>query len=464
MLSEVGQNLVRATSGVEALRRLLEQDFARALLDIQTPGMDGFQTAALIRARERSRHMPMIFLTAYDKSDDQISQGYELGAVDFLFKPIVPAILRAKVRAFVDLSRKTEEVKRHALLLREVEQREHDRRLQEATQRGEAERLREEMSKERRLAEALAHTVAERQRAEAALQASDDRLRFLSEMANRLMVGERPTELLRLEAYSGVEPAEAVHLLRLPQAKGPVVQSALDAIDRQVGHMVRLVDDLLDLSRINTGKVELRKERVSLGTIIDHAVQTSAPLMQKLQHEFVVSMPPDALWLIADRTADRSQGGHGIGLTPVRSMVEMHGGSVSAHSERRGSEFVVRLPIVDARSMPPPPPHPPALEPSARALRVIRRRPRDDAGLPPAVRARGDRGGGRPQRGGCVDRRAPGRSAGGHRLARPRRLPDAQPRCASARPARRRCSSPSTATAGRKTASGPSRRASATTS
>ncbi|MDB4929387.1 MAG: Chemotaxis protein methyltransferase CheR [Myxococcaceae bacterium] len=598
-LGDLGQNLVRATSGVEALRRLLEQDFALALLDIQMPELDGFQTAALIRARERSRHMPIIFLTAYNKSDAQISQGYELGAVDFLFKPIVPTILRAKVQAFVDLSRKTEEVKRQARLLREVELRESERRLQEAAQRWEADRLREEMIKERRLAETLARTVAERERAEVALQASNDRLRFLSEMANRLLVGERPKELLhslyrdlsahlhlevyfnyllahdgrtlRLEAFSGVDAetaatlgtvqlgeslvgtvaltrrpliaedvqssddtalatvrklgitshacfpliaqdrllgtlsfgtrgrsafapddiavmqvvtdqvavslerarlieelslrnfdladadrrkdeflamlahelrnpmapiVNAVHLLRLPQATGPVVQRALDAIDRQVGHMVRLVDDLLDLSRINTGKVELRKERVTLATVIEHAVQTSAPLMQKHRHEFVLSMPPDEIQLIADRTrltqvianllnnaakysppggridligardgdevvitvrdrgigirpemldsvfglfvqsdrtADRSQGGLGIGLTLVKSLVEMHGGSVSAHSEGlgHGSEFVVRLPLIESRSIPPPPP--PPLEPSTggRALHVM---------------------------------------------------------------------------------------------
>jgi signal transduction histidine kinase/DNA-binding response OmpR family regulator len=599
MLSDLGQNLVRAHSGVDALRRLLEGDFALALLNIQMPDLDGFQTAELIRSRERSRHMPIIFLTAHNRSDDQISKAYELGAVDILFKPIVPAILRAKVQAFVELSRKTEEMKRQAQLLREATQREHERRLEEASQRWEAERLREEMVKERRLTETLARTVAERERAEAALQSSNDRLRFLSEMANRLLVGERPKELLhslyrdlsghlnlevyfnyllqpdghtlRLEDFSGVDDGaaqalhlvqlgeglpgtvaqtrrslivehvhesddptvagirrlgltahacfplvaqgrllgtlafgtrqraaflpddiavmqvvcdqvavslerarlieelslrnydladadrrkdeflamlahelrnpmapivNAVHLLRLPQATGPVVQRALDAIDRQVGHMVRLVDDLLDLSRINTGKVELRKERVSLSTIIEHAVQTSAPLVQKQKHEFVLSMPPEEIRLIADRTrltqvvsnllnnaakysppggridlvvvregqevvitvrdrgigirpemldsvfglfvqsdrtADRSQGGLGIGLTLVRSLVEMHGGTVVAHSEGlgRGSEFIVRLPIIDTRTIPPPPPEPPRAEGRQHGMKVM---------------------------------------------------------------------------------------------
>jgi PAS domain S-box-containing protein len=131
MLESLGQNVVHASSGTEALERLLERDFALTLLDIQMPGLDGFQTAQLIRARERSKHMPIIFLTAYSKDDAQISQGYELGAVDFLFKPVMPFILRAKVQAFVDLYQKTREIKRQAVLLCEIEHREDSRRLRE---------------------------------------------------------------------------------------------------------------------------------------------------------------------------------------------------------------------------------------------------------------------------------------------------------------------------------------------
>ena len=131
MLESLGQNVVRAGSGEEALGHLLERDFALTLLDIQMPGLDGFQTAQLIRARDRSRHMPIIFLTAFSGDDAQISQGYELGAVDFLFKPVSPLILRAKVQAFVDLHQKTLEIKRQAVLLCEVEHREDSRRLRE---------------------------------------------------------------------------------------------------------------------------------------------------------------------------------------------------------------------------------------------------------------------------------------------------------------------------------------------
>src|SRR5579864_8012394 len=109
-LGGLGQELVLAQSGTEALRYLLDNDFAVILLDVKMPEMDGFQTAELIRGRKRSRNTPILFLTAY-KSDEHLFRGYYLGAVDFLFKPIVPEILRSKVAVFVELSR-------HAALLR----------------------------------------------------------------------------------------------------------------------------------------------------------------------------------------------------------------------------------------------------------------------------------------------------------------------------------------------------------
>ena len=569
LLGDLGLNVVRAQSGVEALRCLLAQDFALALLDIQMPELDGFQTAEIIRSRDRSRHMPIIFLTAYGRSDEQISRGYELGAVDFLFKPIVPFVLRAKVAAFVDLFRKTEEIKRQSRLLRDIEKREYERQLVEANQRWEAERLREEMIKERRVAETLARTVAERERAEVALQASNRRLELLADLASRLLLGPHPEELLgtlygqlsehlhlevysnylvdgpglRLAAHAGpadvveglraspVDPlaeqvaaqrvarvaedvqrsddpalalaravglracacfplvaqdhllgtltfgtrtrdalahddvavlrvvgdqvamalertrlidelsvrnrslaeddrrkdeflamlahelrnplapiVNSVQLLRLPDASPEVSARACAIIDRQVRHMARLVDDLLDLARITSGKIELRFAPVTLASIIEHAVQTSAPLLQQREQRLSVTLPPEEVTLFADATRlaqvaanlinnaaryspagapvrvdcaveggeavirvsdegigiepemlsrifelfvqsdrrpDRSQGGLGLGLTLVRRLVEMHRGSVTAHSEglSRGSVFEVRLPI-----------------------------------------------------------------------------------------------------------------------
>lgn len=103
-LDGLGQELVFARSGKEALLQLLENDFAAVLLDVKMPDMDGFETAALIRSRPRSRHTPIIFLTGY-RNDEHLFRGYGLGAVDFLFKPILPEVLRSKVAVFVELSR-----------------------------------------------------------------------------------------------------------------------------------------------------------------------------------------------------------------------------------------------------------------------------------------------------------------------------------------------------------------------
>lgn len=112
VLENLGQNLVRANSGEEALRQLIQKDFAVILLDVLMPGMNGFETAALIRERDRSRNMPIIFLTAGGKTETEMFKGYAVGAVDYLLKPIRPAVLRSKVMILIDLYRKTEEVRR----------------------------------------------------------------------------------------------------------------------------------------------------------------------------------------------------------------------------------------------------------------------------------------------------------------------------------------------------------------
>ncbi len=122
-LEELGQNIVTVTSGAEALRLLLERDFAVILLDVNMPDMCGHETAALIRKRKKSRHTPIIFITAF-ADDAQAAEGYALGAVDYILSPIVPEILRAKVRVFVDLYQMRGELARsHALLEKRVEER-----------------------------------------------------------------------------------------------------------------------------------------------------------------------------------------------------------------------------------------------------------------------------------------------------------------------------------------------------
>lgn len=111
-LEELGAHLVLAKSGEEALKHLLRQDFALILLDVHMPGMDGYETAEMIRKRQKSRHIPIIFLTAINKDQVHIFRGYATGAVDYMFKPVDPHILKCKVAVFVELYRKTEEVRR----------------------------------------------------------------------------------------------------------------------------------------------------------------------------------------------------------------------------------------------------------------------------------------------------------------------------------------------------------------
>ncbi len=136
MLEGLGENVVQAGSAADALRFLLKNDAAIVLLDVQMPDVDGYELASLIRARARSRYTPIIFVTAFDKDDEEIARGYRLGAVDYVFKPINPDILRTKISVFVDLFKKSEAVRAQA---------EHERRLQlenlrVRTQKMEAER------------------------------------------------------------------------------------------------------------------------------------------------------------------------------------------------------------------------------------------------------------------------------------------------------------------------------------
>jgi len=139
VLGSLGQNLVRANSGKEALRALLRDQFAVILLDVSMPGMDGFETASLIRKRPQTEHTPVIFITSINATENHIAQGYSLGAVDYMLTPIVPEVLKAKVAVFVDLFKKTEQVRVQAEQLRELEEQHHRRQLAEAVDRLEAE-------------------------------------------------------------------------------------------------------------------------------------------------------------------------------------------------------------------------------------------------------------------------------------------------------------------------------------
>src|SRR5688572_19874526 len=131
ILQPTGHTLVRANSGTEALKAVLRQEFALILMDVAMPDLDGYETVELIRSRERSKHTPVIFLTANVRSDSHVFKGYSVGAVDYLFKPFVPEVLLSKVAVFVELYNKRQAIKDAADALKraydELEQRVEER-------------------------------------------------------------------------------------------------------------------------------------------------------------------------------------------------------------------------------------------------------------------------------------------------------------------------------------------------
>jgi PAS domain S-box-containing protein len=134
-LGDMAETVVKAESGSEALRLVLRREFAVILLDINMPGMDGFETASLIRQRKSSAHTPIIFITSFSTADVEVYRGYSLGAVDYLFTPVTPEVLRSKVAVFVDLAKKNREIQRQAEALRCAEEDRMQRKLDETNAR-----------------------------------------------------------------------------------------------------------------------------------------------------------------------------------------------------------------------------------------------------------------------------------------------------------------------------------------
>lgn len=380
LLRRDGLIQLKARSGPEALEILLREDVALALVDVQMPGMDGFELAELMRGTDRTRRVPIIFLTAGTADKQRRFRGYEAGAVDFLHKPLEPDILRSKADVFFELGRQRQEIARL-------------------------------LAESRRTAEALRD--ADRRKDE-----------FLATLAHEL---RNPLAPIR----------NGLHLMRLAGHDPVTVASSREMMERQLVHLVRLVDDLLDISRVTSGKIQLRLDRISVRSAIEAAVETSRPAVERGGHTLEMRVPEEPIWLRADAVRlaqvlgnlitnaakytpdggrieltaerdgdeaviqvtdtgvgipadmlprvfdlfsqvgghlERSQGGLGIGLALARSLVELHGGRVSAESggPGRGSTFTVRLPAtpIPGRLNPPTPP-PEVAAPEKRARRIL---------------------------------------------------------------------------------------------
>jgi len=383
ILDDPGYRLLRAEDGDRALKLLLEHDVAALVLDVKLPGMSGFELAQLIKRTKKFRQVPILFLTAYLVDDHDVIAGYGAGAVDYLTKPVNPQILRQKVAVFAELFRKT-------------------RALAELNEKLE-ERVRER--------------TAELEKSEAALRAAaSQKDEFLAILAHEL---RNPLAPLR----TGLD------LVMVARDKGaPASDRTLAAMNRQLDHMVRLIDDLLDISRISRGVLELKRDRVDLLEVVRAAIDSTRPFFerrkQQVSAEFAgavfatvdatrvtqilgnllhnaakfspdagritvtlshdsgaaqiritdtgVGIPADQIDRVFDmfarveRFGTRADQGLGIGLALARRLADLHGGTLVAASEGegRGATFTLTLPA----------PAPPIAVPAGPATDSVARR------------------------------------------------------------------------------------------
>jgi signal transduction histidine kinase len=379
LLRDESAELVRARSGTEALELLLASEFALAIVDVQMPEMDGIELAELMRGTVRTREVPIILVTAGLHDEARVFRGYELGAVDFLHKPLDPIVLRAKVAVFLQFHR------------------------------------------QRQL---LSEQLDEIRRAKQALQESDRRKDdFLAVLSHELRNPLAPIQ-------------NGLYILRRSMPQDERSARALEVIERQARHLERLVGDLLDVTRIARGKVQLKRQRLDLADALRRTADDHRPDFAAKGVAFQVTTPSGPVWVDADptrlaqivgnllvnalkftdagrnvslalavdgrsativvadegagiaphllpvifdpftqadRTLARSQGGLGLGLALVKGMVELHGGEVAATSAGpgRGATFRVRLPLATGAAGAGASPVVPAARAPGSGLRVL---------------------------------------------------------------------------------------------
>jgi signal transduction histidine kinase len=394
ILDDPSYDLMRAESGDQALLALMTAEIAVIVLDIHMPGMSGFEVAQMIKHRPRTASIPIIFLTAHYSDDRHVLEGYETGAVDYLHKPVNALILRSKVAVFAELHRMTRETaSANRALLAEVAERR---------------KIQEEM---RGLHDQLEQRVAERT---AELQAANRTLQQIqAELSESNRRKDQFLAMLGHELRNPLAPiSSAVAILKRAEVDRASREWCHEVIERQAGHLARLVDDLLDVARVSRGMIHLEKRVVDMAAAIRQGVEICRPLIEARRHELKLTLPaapilvegdptrlaqvfvnlvnnaakytdeggrlsvtleterhdprqavarvrdngrgldPEALarmfelFYQVNTSLDRSDGGLGVGLALVRSLVELHGGTVEATSPGRGSgsEFIIRLP------------------------------------------------------------------------------------------------------------------------
>jgi signal transduction histidine kinase len=392
ILGPLAENLIEASSGTEALKHLMERECALILLDVNMPGMDGFETASMIHQHPRFEKTPIIFVTAVNVSDMDRMRGYKLGAVDYVTVPIIPEILRSKVFVLSELFRKRRELQLVNQRLEAANAALRDERARELVVFNESLRKANDELATRNIQ--LQAEVAERLSAETRL----------------LEVNRRKDEFLATLAHELRNPLAALGNALNALQLGGHIDPLHEAMQRQQKLLVRLIDDLLDIARINRGKLTVQRAPTTLREVLDSSIETAMPLIDVDRHRLDVQAPQQDIALYADRdrlsqvfsnllnnaakyspadtpialsvesdgatieiqvkdtgvglapeqtqtifeafaqvdtSVERSRGGLGIGLTLVKRIVELHGGSIAAYSEGlgRGSCFKVALPI-----------------------------------------------------------------------------------------------------------------------
>ena len=320
ILASLGQNLVKATSGMEALRCLLYQDFAVILLDVQMPGIDGFETATLIRQRPRSQFTPIIFITAINRSDTHVARGYSLGAVDYLFKPIEPEILISKVSVFVTLHTKTAQVKRQAEQLEatniELETEIKSRQRAEELLRHAHDQL--EIKVQERTAalakanELLKAEIAERVRTQQALQqakeaaevANRTKSDFLSMVSHELRTPLTSVlgfaKIIKKKLDSTIFPEITTEDKKIPKAVKQVGDN-INIIVSEGERLTALINDVLDLAKLEAGKIEWKSEPISVSQIIEQATAATLALFEAKKLKLFLELEEELPEIMGDR-------------------------------------------------------------------------------------------------------------------------------------------------------------------